>query len=51
MNDEYEKLPEGYRGMRSNPVLLPEGYHGRWNELTLEDFKFLFQCGISMGLI
>jgi hypothetical protein len=30
------------------PVALAEGYHGRWNELSLEDFKFLFACGISI---
>lgn len=35
---------------RTRPTLevLPEGYHGRWNELSLEDFKFLFACGISI---
>lgn len=27
---------------------LPSGYHGRWNELTPSDFKFLRSCGISI---
>lgn len=27
---------------------LPEGYHGRWNELTVADFKFLHSCGIPI---
>jgi hypothetical protein len=33
---------------RPAPVALAEGYHGRWNELSLADFKFLFKCGISI---
>jgi hypothetical protein len=27
---------------------LPEGYHGRWEMLSLEDFRFLYQIGISI---
>jgi len=29
-------------GMRCKPVHL-----GRWEELTIEDFKFLYDCGVS----
>lgn len=27
----------------------PPGSNGRWNELTVEDFKFLHSCGISVN--
>ena len=41
---------EALRGLiarTGKPQELPEGYHGRWEELSLEDFKFLYGCGIA----
>jgi hypothetical protein len=26
----------------------PQPYYGRWNELTVEDIKFLIKCGIEV---
>ena len=31
-----------------NANALPEGYHGRWEELSLTDFQMLYQIGISI---
>ena len=29
------------------PVGLPEGYHGRWSLLSVDDVKFLISVGID----
>ena len=36
-------------GILMGPMIpLPEGYHGRWDWLSVEDIKFLIKCGISI---
>ena len=38
---------ERVRAEESSAVL-PEGFHGRWNELSLEDCKMLCKMGIEI---
>ena len=50
-----DRNPYSYRPEWNPPLpkqgvrhLIPEGYHGRWELLTVEDFCFLNECGISV---
>ena len=40
-------LRQGIATDRFEPVGLPEGYHGRWSLLSVDDVKFLISVGID----
>ena len=37
-----------YPGRKQIVKSLDSGYHGRWEDLTLEDCRFLYQMGIDI---
>lgn len=41
---------EGLKSLKRKPGIpewQPKTHLGRWEELTIEDFKFLYECGVS----
>ena len=43
-----ENLRQAVASLRGTKVAKPKSQHlGRWEELTLYDFKFLYECGVS----
>ena len=43
-----ENLRQAVASLRGTKVAKPKSQHlGRWEELTLQDFQFLYACGVS----